>query len=78
MYDALAKLGKTPDDSAFNDHDGNSSDERVQIQVTGDTAIATTSRGKSVYFRKEGGNWTFCMSDDPKLADVKRKLLGTN
>lgn len=40
------------------------------VQVDGDKATAkvtTESKTETVHFRKEGGHWTVCMSDDPKM-----------
>ncbi|WP_131811589.1 hypothetical protein [Mycolicibacterium peregrinum] len=44
--------------------------EITDLQINGDTATAkvkTDSRTDTLHFRKEGGKWKVCMSDDPSM-----------
>jgi hypothetical protein len=60
-------VGNTPNDHAFDDAD---------IEVTGDTAVATpkTGRSKPVNFRKAGGEWKLDFTSVASETQIERGL----
>ncbi len=83
MIDKFSKYGRVPGPSDTSTRDKTKIDVG-EPKVNGDTAtvdITATSGSYTVpvtqYFRKEGGEWKYCSSDDPKMKNLSN-LPGMN